>query len=191
VVGFPRIFFLRAFAVMPVAKRLEGMLKRIRYLQRQKTMSEFQPWIIAAIAALAALIAYFQWRTAHQRVVLDLFDRRLQTFELVEQSCASIISSGKASMEALQHLHQAKGRARFLFGDDVNSYLKERIADCALLLAFSDEAINEHPELERQALIDKKYGALTRIADFQTVAPPIFSPYMRLDQKMPNAWLPF
>jgi len=68
-------------------------------------MSELQPWIIATIAVFAALIAYFQWRTAHQRVVLDLVDRRVQTFELVERACGSIISAGKASVEALQQLH--------------------------------------------------------------------------------------
>jgi hypothetical protein len=154
-------------------------------------MSELQPWIIAAVAAFAALIAYFQWRTAHQRVVLDLFDRRLQTFELAEQSCTSIVSSIKPSMEDLRHLHQAKGKARFLFGDDVNAYLKERIADCALLMAHTDEVINEYAEPKRGVLIDKKFGALTRIADFQNAAPPIFAPYMRLDQKMPSEWLPF
>jgi hypothetical protein len=154
-------------------------------------MPNLQPWILAVIAGLGLLIAYFQWRTAHQRVVLDLFDRRLQTFELAELACTTIISSGKASEEALRLLHQAKGKARFLFGNDVNAYLKERIADCAFLLAFTDEVIQERPEPERQNLIDKKYGALTKIADFQTGAPPIFAPYMRLDQKMPSAWLPF
>jgi hypothetical protein len=154
-------------------------------------MFDLQPWIIAAIAAFAAMIAYFQWRTAHQRVVLDLFDRRVQTFELAERACGSIISSGKASMEELRQLHQAKGKARFLFGDDVNSYLEARIANCAFLLAFTNDVIREHPEQERQVLFDKQYAALTKIADFQKEASAIFAPYMRLDQKMPSGWLPF
>jgi hypothetical protein len=154
-------------------------------------MPDLQPWTIAAIAAFAALIAYFQWRTAHQRIVLDLFDRRLQVFEIAASACGSIISSGKPSIEALRKLHEAKGNARFLFGDDVNSYLKDRIADCAFLLAFNDEVLNERPDSERGTLIDKKYAALTKIGEYQNQAPPIFAPYMRLDQKMPNAWLPW
>ncbi len=32
-------------------------------------MTELQPWTIAVIAGLGVLIAYFQWRMAHQRVV--------------------------------------------------------------------------------------------------------------------------
>jgi hypothetical protein len=154
-------------------------------------MPELQPWILAGIAALGVLIAYSQWRTAHQRVVLDLFDRRLQTFELAERACTGIISSGKASMDALRLLHEAKGKVRFLFGDDVNVYLMHRIADCSFLMAFTDDVINEHEGQERGNLIDKKYGALQKIADFQTEAPPIFGPYMRLHQKMPSPWHPF
>ena len=84
-------------------------------------MSDLQPLILAAVAILGVLIAYFQWRTAHQRVVLDLFDRRLRIFELAGNACASIISSGKDTVEALRQLHEAKGNARFLFGDDVNA----------------------------------------------------------------------
>lgn len=154
-------------------------------------MLGLQQWTLAAIAALGLLIAYFQWRTAHQRVVLDLFDRRYQTFELAERSLANIVSSPKLNVEDLQNLHQAKGKARFLFGDDVNTYLKERIEDCAFMRSFTDEAIKGHPEAQRQTLTDKRYAAVVRITDFQKVAPPIFAPYMLLDQKMPSTWLPF
>jgi hypothetical protein len=115
----------------------------------------------------------------------------VQTFELAEQSCTNIVSSAKPSIEDLRHLHQVKGKARFLFGDDVNFYLKGRIADCALLMSMTDEVINARSERERHALIDKKSDALMRIASFQDEAPPIFAPYMRLTQKMPSAWLPF
>ena len=36
------------------------------------------------IAGFGALIAYFQWRTGHQRVVLDLFDRRVAVFRQID-----------------------------------------------------------------------------------------------------------
>jgi len=154
-------------------------------------MSDLQPWTVAVIAGLGLLIAYFQWRTAHQRIVLDLFDRRLRVFETAAEACGSIISSGKASMEALRKLHQAKSNARFLFRDDVNSYLKDRIADCAFLLSHDDEVINSREGDARDKLIDRKYSALTKISEYQNEAPPIFAPYMRLHQKMQNPWLPW
>jgi hypothetical protein len=39
---------------------------------------------LSIIATVAALVAYLQWVTAHQKVVVDLFDRRRKAFELVE-----------------------------------------------------------------------------------------------------------
>src|SRR5215510_5912444 len=56
-------------------------------------MADLQPWILAAVAILGVLIAYFQWRTAHQRVVLDLFDRRLRIFELAGNACGSMTTN--------------------------------------------------------------------------------------------------
>jgi hypothetical protein len=44
----------------------------IQYLQALST---------PAIALLAATIGVLQWRTAHQRAVLDLFDRRMENYD--------------------------------------------------------------------------------------------------------------
>jgi hypothetical protein len=58
-----------------------------------------------------------------------------------------------------------------LFGDDVNAYLKDRITDFAFLISFTDEAIRESPEQQQSILIDKKFKAMTKIAEYQVEAP--------------------
>ena len=45
------------------------------------------------IAGFGALIAYFQWRTAHQRIVLDLFERRTEVFEEIENAVKQALNS--------------------------------------------------------------------------------------------------
>jgi hypothetical protein len=40
--------------------------------------------LTTAVSILVLLVAYSQWRTANQRVVLDLFDRRLKVFNEIE-----------------------------------------------------------------------------------------------------------
>jgi len=40
----------------------------------------FQALLTPAIAFLAVVIAFFQWRTAHQRVVIDQFARRMKFY---------------------------------------------------------------------------------------------------------------
>jgi hypothetical protein len=42
-------------------------------------------------------------------------------------------------------MHEAKGNARSLFGEDVNSYLKQLIEDLALLNSHPDDVIRKHP----------------------------------------------
>src|SRR5260370_19959215 len=52
-----------------------------------------------AIALLAIVIAILQWRTAHQKVVLDLFERRMKVYSEIRAVIASIVSSGKLPNE--------------------------------------------------------------------------------------------
>jgi hypothetical protein len=57
----------------------------IQYLQALAT---------PAVALLAIVIALLQWRTAHQRAVLDLFDRRMQAFDSLNAAVAEIMREG-------------------------------------------------------------------------------------------------
>lgn len=145
--------------------------------------------VTALVGVLGAMIAYFQWRTAHQRVVLDLFDRRLRVFEDIENAVRNVFSTTRVSNETWSLLVGAKSRARFLFGKDVNDYLERLTKDFAWRMSFTDDVIDHDPQ-ERPALLAKKYEVLERIVAFPKDGEPIFAPYMRLDQKMPGAWLP-
>jgi hypothetical protein len=141
------------------------------------------------IAGFGALIAYFQWRTGHQRVVLDLFDRRVAVFRQIEDAAKGMLNTAsRADMEApFWSYIRAESDARFLFGEDVIETLAKRREDIAAVMAFS-ELDHSHPEW--QQLNDRKYTALQNLAAFVQNSSPIFAPYMRLDQKMPSLWWP-
>jgi hypothetical protein len=143
-----------------------------------------QNWLVVVIGAFAALIAYLQWVTAHQIVVLDLFDRRKKAFDELEKAVAPVFRDGSVSNEAFNNLIVAKSSCRFLFGDDVKNYVQKMQEDFAFLAAFTDQVLDQKQEPERSRLIDKKYACLERIVDFHNTAVPIFAPYMRMDLKM-------
>ncbi len=144
-------------------------------------------WVVAtAIAALAALIAYFQWRTAHQRVVLDLFDRH-DVYKQLRTGIGAIVTSGKVSAATDNQILQAIETAKFYFGDDVISYL-DRLYDAVIDLGGYSSEINGAQGKERVALIKKRRVAFDRVEAFYKDAPKLFAPYMRLDQKMPSLW---
>jgi len=60
----------------------------IQYLQALST---------PAIALLAVTIGVLQWRTAHQRAVLDLFDRRMENYDALNAAIFEILREGKAT----------------------------------------------------------------------------------------------
>jgi hypothetical protein len=136
-----------------------------------------------------ALIAYFQWRTAHQRIVFDIFERRLVVFNDIEEAVKHVINDvSRKELEApFWRYVRAEAKARFLFGADVINTLAERRADIADVMAFSDLAADHS---EYQQLTDRKYQAIQRLVAFVQTSSLLFAPYMRMDQKMPSVWWP-
>jgi hypothetical protein len=145
-----------------------------------------QNFALVLVAAIAAFIAYLQWVTAHQKVVVDLFDRRRKAFELVEEALRPVFREAEVSGEAFWKLIAAKAECRFLFGDDVNNYLDRIHADYAWLMSFSNPVIDASEE--RSKLIDEKYIRLNRIIAFYTDGAPLFVDYLRLDMKVRYFW---
>jgi hypothetical protein len=138
------------------------------------------------LAAFAAMIAYFQWRTAHQRIVLDLFDRRVQVLEDIEEIIRNINRTTDVSNDDMRLFWKARAKAGFLFGPDINDYLMVRLLDdLAWRNTFDDSTINTSQE--RQELLHKKYEILKRISRFSKEVVPLFEPYMKLDHAFPMA----
>jgi hypothetical protein len=141
---------------------------------------------LVLIATIAAVIAYLQWVTAHQKVVVDLFDRRRKAFELVEEALRPVFREAKVSDEAFWKLIAAKAECRFLFGTDVNTYLDQIHQDYAWLISFNDSVIDASEK--RSKLIDQKYDRLNHIVAFYTDGAPLFLEYLRLDMKVRYFW---
>lgn len=75
------------------------------------------------VAVFGALIAYRQWRTAQNKLKLDLFDRRLQVYTAVRDYIAGVLVSGRTSNEAeLAYTTSTRG-PRWLFDEDIVEYL--------------------------------------------------------------------
>lgn len=146
---------------------------------------------IAAIivSVVVAGLQYLQWRTANQKVVVDLYDRRLTVYVQLEKAIGPVVREGEASGEAFREFMIGEADARFLFGDDVREYLKTLRKSFAWLLSFTNEVIDRSPD--RAQLIDTKFKYLGEIAAFYDKAPDLFAPYMKLAQKNTPFWRPW
>jgi hypothetical protein len=81
-------------------------------------MSSFVPsYVTAFVAVLVAIISYRQWRTAHDRLRLDLYNRRLELY-LTVLSIEHVLagwSGTEAEQALLEKFKRARHEARFLF----------------------------------------------------------------------------
>ena len=93
------------------------------------------------IAISTSLIAYRQWRTAKNKLKLDLFDRRLAIYNAV---CDALASDQPLSADEERKFLVSTRDAKWLFSRDIQEYFRED-----LFKKFC----------EFQAL-DKRYGSL-------------------------------
>jgi hypothetical protein len=88
------------------------------------------PWLLRvlsalltpAIAALAAVIAWAQWRAVRRREVMELFDRRLEIYEGISKVISEVVSSGTVLNETALAFARATSKIDLFFwarGEDI------------------------------------------------------------------------
>ena len=141
-------------------------------------------WIIAAItSALVLAVGFLQWRTAHQKAVLDLFDKRFKIYETVK-NCVDQVGTNPEDFgnERQKEFLKAKNKAYFFFGNEVNDYIERLRKD---LLTVYDTTRFEATTTDRDQ-------AMSRINKFYEDGQPLFAKYMRFSQTVPStfgSWL--
>jgi hypothetical protein len=152
-------------------------------------MQVLQALAVPTVLLLGAAIALFQWRTAQQKVVLDLFDRRMETYTALRLVVAKVMgSSSAATLEASFEFLQAIDRAEFLFGPEVVAHLtKIRDAIDEIRIALKERENLVGPEL--QANVAQERAAREVVTSFYTTFQLLVARYMRMDQKLPPEWL--
>ena len=147
------------------------------------------PIAAIVVSLVVAFVQYAQWRTANQKVVIDIYDRRLKVYAQLEKAIGSVGQHAQVSDEAFRDFVIAEADARFLFGDDVHEYMRKLRKRFAWLVTFTDDVIDRRNN--RTQLIDLKAEYLNDVMEFYNEAPDLFAPYMKLTQKNTPFWRPW
>lgn len=123
------------------------------------------------IGLIVAFIAYQQWRTNHQKVILDMFDRRYKIYENTKEFIRLVRSKrGRISQEECKSFHSVRNDAHFLFGIDVAEYLKDLHDQVIDLSLRQDLSLEDQHDLEKR---------LNRTIETR---PTCFDRYLKMDQ---------
>jgi hypothetical protein len=139
-----------------------------------------------AIGLTAIIIGVMQWRTAHQRAALDLFDRRWAAYEEIRSVIGEIVREGNVTAQTTLSFAGAINRAAFLFGPEVISQLESiRTALSRLYVASRQLQTDQISEGRRVKLADQEADAMIEVSGFLKSLGQLVRPYMRMHQKVP------
>ena len=147
----------------------------------------FQFIATIVVALFAAYIVYGQWRTAHERVVLDLFERRITVYESVRTVIAEIMRDGTADGGTVFRYVQATDRLGLLFGIEVLAYsdeTRERIVQLAYHKAMATAGAAAERENVCEKHKEKAAQLLTAIGEFHDDFSVLVMPYVRMTKKL-------
>lgn len=167
-------------------------------------MSDVPLWI-QTLQALAtpvvgvgvAVVAYMQWRTAHQKIILDLFDRRMSLYDEVVNSVTDYFGGPENTAvytDTIQRLYHVRSKARFLFGSEVEDLVNNIRGDITKHSKLTEKREKRKPLLPsaRDAMDYEFQAVLARLIDTSDRMTEACLPYLQLDQKATptlKAWI--
>lgn len=87
----------------------------------------FSALLTPTIAILGSYIAWRQWKTAQNKLKLDLFNRRLSVFEATEKIIGTVFREGIVTEEDRIDFLRGTKNSKWLFNSDISDYLQEEL----------------------------------------------------------------
>jgi hypothetical protein len=152
-------------------------------------MSQLPTWVqylsalsTPAIALMVAMIAFAQWRTARQRMILDLFERRMNIIDLLSRIASAILFEGTLRNEDVDGFLRATRGDKFLFGPKVTTYLSETYRRLVNLQAYESAMEGAQGE-QRKQLSEKCLAIRNELSRFHQTFHTLVAPYVKMHQK--------
>jgi hypothetical protein len=147
-----------------------------------------QAFTTLVLGIVAAYIAWRQWRTSQDRLVLDLFERRFQVFQELTRTIATAFNSKpNVEFQDLTSFDTATEKARFLFGPEVHSYLAESRQRLIHIIATEHVLPNMPDGPQRTNAENKVLATINEMNEFYGRLATLVTPYMRVGQP-PQPW---
>jgi hypothetical protein len=122
---------------------------------------------------------------AHQRVVLELFDKRWAIVTDLREAVSQIAREGVVSPLVHYAFLRAYDRAGFLFGSEVDEFLRKISTAMSKHAAAQHGAASENDALRAKS-VEVQYAQFNIIAEFHGEFNRLIAPYLRMTQKLPE-----
>ncbi len=119
------------------------------------------------VAAVGVAIAYGQWRTAQNKLKLDLFEKRMSVYQTARDMISFVATRGKINPEEQLKYLLGIQTAKWLFGLEVAEYLQKTLWKQVVGLDFSQTMMSntDRDDPERSKYITNKAETLAWVID--------------------------
>ncbi|TKV76726.1 hypothetical protein [Rhizobium sp. AU243] len=154
---------------------------------------EWLPYLQALGPAFAATATLFvgimvytvsrrQWRTAHEKLLVDLFDRRIAIYTALETKASDFLKNNSPTQSTFSD-PEVFVKSRFLFGDDVYKEVRDFEEAMRTWTKIPHEVHMYEEEKGRlEVLTERNRKAVSRVKKFRDQMPKIFGPFLYLNQ---------
>jgi hypothetical protein len=136
-----------------------------------------------SVARTQADIAERNWQTSNEKIVLELFERRLAIYEQIRGVVGEITRSGTAPDDILFRYGTATDRAPYYFGQEIQDYL-EAIRNHMIDLELSNSMLKNPTVPDRATWAERRKNHFLGVTDFYKETPALFKPYIQAHQRV-------
>jgi len=135
------------------------------------------------LGAIAVYIAFAQWRTAHQKVVIDLFDRRMRVYEAVNNAIEGALTSSGVTTQDIAAMDKASLDATFLFGGEVKELIQASRKRLRELMDIGEQLKTEPDREKVRRLTARESEVIMPLFHLTSDLTALCEPYMKIDEK--------
>ncbi len=137
--------------------------------------------LVPTIALFGAFIAYQQWRTAREKLKLDLFDKRFAVYDTARNFIGNIVTQGKVTDEQFFVFLNGTIEAKWLFGNGIANYLKNNLYDPAReLQGIQFELSAQTADKDQQSNLKRMFEIIKAFGDELNGIEQLFDEFLQL-----------
>ncbi len=146
----------------------------------------FQPIATLVVGLGVILFAFLQWKTAHDKLRLDLFDRRYKAYKAMINFLGVILRRATFDDSDLFEFYAGMDGSDFLFGTDIADYYKQ-VRTRAIDMRLQHTLWQSKQGDERTRMIEAEHKHLMWLTEQLTGATKVFAPYLSYADVKGNA----
>jgi hypothetical protein len=82
-------------------------------------------FVSLVVGSFGTYIAFNQYRTNRDKLRLDLFEKRIEAYEKLQEYFNYLLRDGRVEDKAIPILAEARYKSLFLFGNEITEYIDE------------------------------------------------------------------